>query len=273
MFGYIGPFQDELKVREEREYKGWYCGLCRTLGRKYGPAGRLALSYDCTFVALLLSGIEGGGALQPGRCPYKPLPKRMIAAPCEALDFAADLDLLLAWHKLADDWRDERKISASAGRLALAPAAKKARRQRPALAAAIEAGMRELTALERQGCRDLDGAADAFARMMRQVGEQAGLAGRQGKVLPHVLYHLGRWVYLMDAWADRGKDKKSGAYNPFLAAAAGKERARFLLDLSLNEAVGAFELLEPEAHRGLLNNILYEGCGARMAKILEGEDE
>lgn len=273
MFGYIGPCRDELRVREEAEYRAWYCGLCRCIGGRYGQGARLALSYDCAFVALLLAGVAGEDSLMAARCPYKPFRKRPMAAPCPALDFAADLDILLAWHKLKDDWRDERKWTAPGGKLLLRRAARKAAARAPALASAIQGGIAELTDLERQGCKELDAAADAFARMMRAVGEEAPLQGRGKRVLPHVLCHMGRWVYLMDAWEDRAKDQKSGAYNPFLAAGAGKERARFLLAVSQNEAAGAYGLLEVRSHRGLLDNIIFEGCAGRMRGVLEGKDE
>ncbi len=273
MFGYIGPCRDELKIREEAEYKAWYCGLCKSIGRYYGQTARLALSYDCAFIALLLSGAAGeAGSLALSRCPYHPFKKRPMAQETPALSFAADLDILLAWYKLADDWRDERRLAAPAARLALLGAARRAKERAPALDAAIREGIGELTALEKETCRELDAPADAFARMMRSVGECAPCpAGAAKRVIPQVLYHMGRWVYLMDAWDDREKDAGKGAYNPFLAAQAGEDRARFLLALSQNEALSAYELLDIETHKGLLDNILYEGCAARMRGILEAK--
>lgn len=270
MFGYIRPCREELRIREEAEYKAWYCGLCGNLGKRYGQAARWALSYDCAFVALLLSGATGEGSIGAARCPYRPLKKRPMALECASLSFAADLDVLLAWHKLADDWRDERKFAAPLGRAALMGAARRAKARAPELDRAIRAGIEELCALEKEGCRELDAPADAFARMMRAVGQCAPLPGGPARpIVTQILYHMGRWVYLMDAWDDREKDGKRGAYNPFLSAGAGQERAQFLLALSQNEALGAYELLDVQAHKGLLDNILFEGCAGRMRGILE----
>ena len=53
MFGYIKPFQPELKVREAEDYKAIYCGLCKELGRSYGIFARMTLSYDFAFMAML----------------------------------------------------------------------------------------------------------------------------------------------------------------------------------------------------------------------------
>ena len=55
MFGYIRPLEGELKVREQREYRGYYCGLCKSIGARYGQIERLSLSYDCAFLAALLA--------------------------------------------------------------------------------------------------------------------------------------------------------------------------------------------------------------------------
>lgn len=273
MFGYIAPCRPELRIREEKEYKAWYCGLCRELGHRYGQTARLGLSYDCAFIALLLSGASGLGGWDMARCPYKPAPKRPMASPCWPVAYGADLNVLLAWYKMQDDWQDERKPLAGLGRMAWRGYARRAEQRAPELAQAVEAGIRELTALEKENCKELDAPADAFARMMRAVGRAAPLTDSSGRVMPHVLYHLGRWVYLIDAWDDRHKDREKGAYNPFLAAGASREQAAFLLHLSLNEATDAYELLGIDLHKGLLDNIIYVGCPGNTRRILEDKDE
>ena len=45
MFGYIVIHKPELKVREYEAYQAGYCGLCRSLRRRYGRLGQLALSF------------------------------------------------------------------------------------------------------------------------------------------------------------------------------------------------------------------------------------
>lgn len=48
----------ELKVREYEVYCGYYCGICKSIGRRYGQLPRMALSYDAAFLAILLASIE-----------------------------------------------------------------------------------------------------------------------------------------------------------------------------------------------------------------------
>ena len=57
MFGYIIVHKPELKVREYETYKASYCGLCRSLKKRHGRIGQMTLSYDMTFLALLLIGL------------------------------------------------------------------------------------------------------------------------------------------------------------------------------------------------------------------------
>ena len=57
MFGYIVCNQSEMKFKEYDEYHKYYCGLCRGLRNRYGVKGQLSLSYDMTFLIMLLTGL------------------------------------------------------------------------------------------------------------------------------------------------------------------------------------------------------------------------
>ena len=57
MFGYIVMNKPEIKMKDFDMYRTFYCGLCRELREKYGISGQITLSYDMTFVIMLLSGL------------------------------------------------------------------------------------------------------------------------------------------------------------------------------------------------------------------------
>ena len=67
MFGYVRPWRDELKVRQNRDYEALYCGVCHALGKRHGFLARMFLNYDFTFLAMLLDGPTPEPA--PARCP------------------------------------------------------------------------------------------------------------------------------------------------------------------------------------------------------------
>ena len=270
MFGYISPLQGELKLNELAVYRAYYCGVCKEISRKLGQAARFTLSYDCTFIAILLESIclnENNTKME--RCPRHPIKKRPVAQSSENLSFVANLNLLLAWYKMKDDWNDEKNLLCLSASGLLKGAADKANHESAALGQSILNGINELSKLEKSNCMDLDAPADAFARMMLQALKTAPYKSANDKiVVPRLAYHIGRWLYIIDAWDDREKDMKNGSYNVLSACNAGKDRAEFLLNCSMNEAIDAYGLLDIKCNEGLLNNIIYDGCRKKAEDIL-----
>ena len=54
MFGYVRPSEARLSEADKERFAAAYCGLCRTLGERYGLASRFILNYDFAFLAILL---------------------------------------------------------------------------------------------------------------------------------------------------------------------------------------------------------------------------
>jgi len=277
MFGYVVPLKNELKVKELMQYQAYYCGLCTSIGSHFGETAKLTLNYDSAFAALLLTALGGKepATCTPKRCMYKPLQKkRPVAQDSEAMRFAADLNVALAWYKLWDDWQDEKKITAFVGKNALKSAAKRISADRPNMMAAIEKGISELSLLEKEKCDVLDAPADCFARLMRESVREAPLSNeRLRPALLSLFYHIGRWIYLIDAWEDRAQDGGQHTYNVFNISGAGKDRASFLMHCSINEAIQAYELLDVAINREILDNILYLGCASKTQHALGGKHE
>lgn len=111
MFGYITADQSRMDESQFVRYGGCYCGLCRTLQKRHGLLGRMTLTYDMTFLVLVLSSLyEPPEETGTARCPVHPMKKRGYWT-STFTDYAADLNLLLAWWNCLDDWEDERKLS------------------------------------------------------------------------------------------------------------------------------------------------------------------
>jgi len=273
MFGYIRPLECELKVREQAEYRGVYCGLCKSIGRRYGQLERLTLSYDCAFLALTLFAISGASTFTPGNCgPRVYRGKRPIANASPVLDYAADVNVLLAWYKAADDAADEKSAKAAAARLALRRAYKKATKANPKLDEAIRGSMQKLHDLETDKTVSTDEPSNAFGTLLAEVILHAPMLPESERTAAQWMYYnLGKWVYLMDAWDDRDKDEKSGSYNPFLLTNMSQEQAEFLLNITLNEAKKAYDLLTLKAPSGLMDNIMTLGLVHAQERVLAGE--
>jgi len=275
VFGYITVDKPELKVKEHEAFRSYYCGLCRTL-RTYGAEARLTLSHDCSFLYLLAASLtEVPPRVEIRRCFLHPTLRRAMTLDAGA-DYAAAVNILLAAGKLRDDVADDKNPLAWAGAKGLLAAERKARGRYPKTALVIEEQMLELSALEREGCKDIDRTANAFAQMLARVMVLSGYG--EPRAMKSLGYHIGRWLYLIDAYDDVQKDMKKGRFNPYISRfgagaekeAAIKESARFNLYASLAGACAAFDLLEIKKNKPILENILYSGLYKRTEWVING---
>ena len=119
MFGYVTILEPELKVKDFRRYKSFYCGLCRELRERYGHLGQMTLTYDMTFAVLLLTSLyETEVRSEKVRCKVHPVKKQEILRSVFT-GYGADMNLILAYYHLRDDWVDEKKIGGFLGTCAL----------------------------------------------------------------------------------------------------------------------------------------------------------
>jgi len=280
MFGYVLPRKDKLSEAENARYRAAYCGLCRCLKERYGFRARFLVNYDMTFLYFLL---QEGEAKQPERCycPARPFCKKDCMPPDGAMNYAADLSVLLSCWKLRDAKRDGGFFRRTAAGFLLwlyQPPFRKAAAARTEENRVFAEQLTRLAALEDRRCESLDRAADAFASLLRAcAGYHKDAALRRTKEM--LLYHVGRFLYLTDALEDLPKDNKSGAYNPLRYRYAlqngeltetDKKQLLETVDASISMAASALELLPETANRAILNNIIYYGLPAVLHSVADG---
>ena len=280
MFGYIRPRIDELKVRQEAEYKAAYCGLCRCLGRRHGLIARFLVNYDITFAWLLIAGRGEPSPCSRQFCPANPLKKKACRPIDSAMEYCADLCVILCTASLQDRRRDEkglRKLPPALACAALRRANRRACENRPALAELTRTQLDRLGGLEADRCDSMDRAADAFAALLSHCADGA----IEGEVRPEqqLLYHVGRFIYLVDALDDLKSDAKSGDYNPLLyrfscpdGILSGDDRAyvRQSILASVSMARAALALCELRSNREILENIVSLGMPAVLDAVDRG---
>lgn len=84
MFGFVQANLADLSQEEKERYQGAYCGLCKTIGQRHGHIARLGLSYDLTFLSLLLSSLyEPEEQCSSCRCVIHPC-KKVTASVADA---------------------------------------------------------------------------------------------------------------------------------------------------------------------------------------------
>ena len=278
MFGYVRPSDRRLSEQEREAFRAAYCGLCHALGKRYGLVGRMILNYDLTFLAMVLS--EGGGTCEK-RCAVHPFRKRRCACGDAAMDTAADMSVILTWWQIQDGIADHglfQGLKYRAAALLLGRAYRKARRRQPDFDAGTQKRLTALAELEAERCPSLDRPADAFAVLL--AGAAQGIADPvKRRVAEQLLYHLGRWIYLIDGADDLKKDAESGNYNP-VALRYGltdgtwtpESRRDFAttLDHSIHQMAAAFELWDFGVWTPVLQSTFYGGLFQVGKAVLDG---
>lgn len=276
MFGYVTIYRKDLDKAAMDCYQAYYCGLCEAL-TPYGLAARLALSFDLTFAALLLSALNAPQTVfSQRRCAPHPL-KARPRADNPYIRYAADMTVVLAYYNYLDDWQDDRRrISRDAAR-ALEPHLAKIAQRWPRQCDSVRTHLQALNELEAAGSDDLDALCGAFGALLGDVLVQdetdlfAGPLTRMGR-------GLGGFIYLMDAYDDLPKDKRRGRFNALapLDAAFGDDRAGFgarcheLLTQQMALCAENFQLLPilqdtPEGQ--LVYNTIYAGVWSKYALV------
>lgn len=275
MFGYVRPYRDELKVREQRDYEALYCGLCDALGKRHGFLARLFLNYDFTFLAMLLDGSKP--EMERHLCPARLWCRKKHCADSAGVAAAADAGTILTYWKLRDTVADSSFWKRTGARIISWLFRRnyyRAAANCPAFDRAVQENLERLQKLERERCSSLDQTADIFAQLL-SAAVPAETDIRRARALKQLLYHVGRWIYLVDAWDDLEEDKKQGSYNPIAARFPGQEQEsreylRTTLRHSLNLARSASALLELGHWQGAVENILYLGLPAVEELVFTG---
>ncbi|MBQ4260441.1 MAG: hypothetical protein II709_01080 [Ruminococcus sp.] len=275
MFGYLQVDKAELKVREWEAYKSVYCGLCRQMGRDYSFLSRLALSYDCTYYAMLLMSVHRScTGFDSGRCRFNPL-KKCGFARCtdESYSKAAALSVISVYYKLLDDIRDSgffKRLGARFLKLFFGHWRRKAVQKYPKIDTVVSDMLQMQFEAESADNTSCDAAAHPTAQMLAEVFALDAADDMERRVFREFGYQLGRWVYFMDAADDYFKDKKHGAFNPF-SAIEEKELPDFaqgILNQSLARAYDAYQLITIRDFKGILDNMILLGFPLKQNSVL-----
>jgi len=272
MFGHVTANVNALNEEEKHRYRAAYCGLCHCLGERHGLCSRLSLSYDLTFLLLLLSSLyEPEEQLGSGRCIVHPV-RRHDWLRNECTDYAADMTIALSYHKALDDWEDDGKLYKKAYSSMLLDSYKKVQARWPEQCALIERELKQLYELEKDiKASQADEAANSFGRLMAELFVYK--KDRWEPELRAIGYGLGRYIYLADAAVDFDDDMKSGNYNPLTSVELEPQELRPVLKSFLGDASEAFERLPLVQDVNLLRNILYSGIWMKYNQAIRPETE
>lgn len=270
MFGYIICNKKGLSQEELDRYQKVYCGLCKTLGERYGQMERMSLTYDMTFVILFLSSLyEPPEKEESFRCAVHPTRKK-IAVENKFTEYAADMTVLMTYYKCLDDWEDERNHLKYRYAKILEDSFQKTVQQYPRQSRIVASSIKELAAIEKSHNSIPDDAVNCSGKMLSELF--AYEEDFWSNSLRSFGYELGRFIYLMDAAMDYKKDLKKKNYNPLVSMQKKPEEMEAVLTMAIGNATHQFEKLPLVQDEHLLKNILYGGVWQQYyARILGKE--
>lgn len=270
MFGYINVNRKELSQENFRTYQSYYCGLCRALRTEFGTKGQMLLNYDMTFLIVLLSGLyEPHEEEEKFTCALHPTKKR-DSTRNEISTYAAHMNLLLAYHNLVDDWKDDHNRV----KKRMADIIKKDYQtlslRYPRQVAALETYIHKLAECEKRKETNIDAAAGLTGEMLGEL-----FAWREDEwydELKTLGFYMGKFIYLMDAYEDLEKDEQDSQYNPFIPLKKENEQdfetlCRLMMTSMMSECAKSFERLPILLHADILRNILYSGVWSKYELI------
>jgi hypothetical protein len=279
MFGYVRADTPYLYIKDETLYKAMYCGVCKGIAEVCGQSARIGLSYDVTFLSVILHNIAGQDVtIEKQHCLTHCIKARAMANVDEMTRQLAAFNTVLVYYKYTDDIIDGDRGRGK--RLWFKEGFKRAKKQYPEIEQIVKRNLADQEKAEKAKTDSVDRAADATANMLAEFSDYV-LGEKKTPHTHNLFYTIGKWIYLIDALDDYDKDKKKGAYNPFLLAYKAGSRAALMSGKQAEEVKYVFHALffdirENLSHitfrfnRDLSDNILLRGLPAMTKKIMEG---
>ena len=260
MFGFVAASPELLSQEQRSRYRACYCGLCHSLRERHGTYARLTLTYDMTFLILVLNSLhEPQEHSGEAKCPAHPL-KPQPYWQSEITDYAADMNMALAYLNCLDDWRDDFRLASLAEAKLMEKTYEEVRNRYPRQCAVMEESIRELSEIEKSRKLMPDEASRCFGKLMAELFVYK--EGFFDTYLRGLGMALGQFIYIMDACIDLKDDKRYYRYNPMkelFGRADEMERFRDVLEMLMGDCVKNFEMLPIVDDADIIRNILCFG--------------
>jgi len=250
LFGYITPLKAELKVKDFKRFKCYYCGLCCEIKKQFGNIPRLSLNYDMTFLALLLDGLNPEEVKVDSHiCILHPGEKKTIVIDNKPLSYASAINIALFYYKLIDDINDDKNLKSKLSAAILSPYRKKFSKTILKIDEYIKKCLLKLNILEKsQNFTSIDEICDPFSELVGIVLKNYPFKlSNDCEKLRHTLYTLGysigKWIYIIDALDDLKEDMEKKKFNPI----------NFLYNKEALEYNKFIEIIKPKIEFIILN--------------------
>lgn len=275
MFGYVRINKMDLTFREFETYKAYYCGLCKYLKRNHTEISRLTLNYDITFLIVLLTSVyEPASEVYHEHCIVNPLKEKKHISN-EITEYAASMNILLSYYKLQDNVADDGGIKNKLAEIAYRKSFDTALKKYPEKARSIKENLDRLSDLEKSESTNIDEISNTFGNLMAEVFSYKD--DEYAQRLKNVGFNIGKYIYILDAFADLDDDIKNKSYNPFISYKDDREALKMRVDKLISMILSRLEMnilsLDLNLNKTIIENILYSGIYLRYKGILNGVED
>ena len=238
MFGYVIPFKEELKLKEYKRYKNYYCALCNQIRRRYGRIATIFLSHEIVFTLILLDDFVEDKKIDSVAlgCQFDFIHIGNIELSKDLIYFLGWVNLHLSLWKLRDNWLDEKKVSS----YLLYKLLIKNRNyiKDCSLYKAVYHDLNLKLKLFYESEKNENCSFDELAQIMGDVWQKIFEYGSKYTsieknmllLLQKVCDDLGKFLYCIDAYDDYEKDILKKQFNPL-------QQIQFKLDKNLNNGL------------------------------------
>lgn len=245
MIGYMKPYSKKLSNEHKKQYKKYYCGLCRSIKRNFGVTAVPFLNYELVNMLLLL------GALRPEKfetmtlsCSLTPLYWNKICTGDDmAFNAAARVSMIMAFLEIHDNLIDSGELKYRLINMFMSKKCKKILSDFYNEYDIIKNKYDSYMVLENTAKKNdtsvtikaLSEACGDIAGVMAEIVAQEE-QNSISEELKDIMYLWGEWTYLVDAADDYIKDKKNGAFNPLFISDGWKTVSCILEDIEKKSA-------------------------------------
>lgn len=271
MVGYLKPNFKKMTDSQKKEYKSFYCGLCKALKKEYGYTGISCLNYEVTSFLLLLQGLEENrNAVFQGSCTISPfVPVSYVDYHEEKFSYASSISVLVACFEIKDNLIDEGGVKWKLAEKFLSKKISKSANLLKQNFCNIEKLLNEYyekeyvnssqfyTLVKANG--DL---VEAFLRPLIDTCDD-----ELTFLLSKLANLLGQWIYLVDACDDEYIDKTKNRFNVLNLLENKKDIYDIIASIELQIRT-IIKTLPLRNYRELINFILVDTLSQKSSRVI-----
>jgi hypothetical protein len=269
MFGYIITNSNLLNDEDKKYYQSCYCGLCKALEKEHKNISRMTLNYDMTFLIILLNEVYKDKVENKKlecKCVIHPLKKHTFIQN-ELINYVADMNVLLTYYNLLDDWNDDKNIAALSYTKLIQKEFDKISLKYPKKAEIIKNNLEKLSNIEKQNILKADLPAQCCGNFFGEIFSP--YEDEYSLKLKKVGESIGKFIYILDACIDLKGDIKHKRYNPLIMNS--KSEFDDMLNLLMSDVIKNYN--ELNISNTILENILYSGIWTKYELYKKKEEK